>query len=292
MPAPETTVVIVNWNGAAYLEQLMASIQREPPAKIVVVDNDSTDGSAAILKKFSDVHLIQNSRNRGFAAAANQGMALAQTSNILILNADIYATPGSIATLEKFLNDNKDAGAVAPRLSFPDGTLQLSCRNFPTPFTLFLYLSFLDRIFPTKYRLRSKDHQSTRVVEQPMGAALMIRKKVLDQIGGFDETFFLYMEDVDLCERIVREGWKIYFYPAAEFIHDAGGSSRQDWYRSQLDFVRSVLLYFRKKGYGLISVKIALVPAFIIRSIVYFFSGNLHRVTDSLKLATHSLAKM
>jgi GT2 family glycosyltransferase len=292
MAAAQTTVVIVNWNGAAYLDQLIQSIQREAPARIIVVDNHSADSSISILKKFADVHVIENTENRGFGAAANQGIALVETQNVLVLNVDVYAVPGSITALQKFLSETNDAGAVAPRLSFPDGSLQLSCRNFPTPFTLFLYFSFLDRIFPTKYRLRAKDHQSTRSVEQPMGAAIMIRKKVLDQIGGFDETFFLYMEDVDLCERIIREGWKIYYYPAAEFIHDAGGSSRQDSYRSQADFIRSAQLYFRKKGFQPFVVRIALGSAFVIRSIVYFFSGNLHRVTDSFKLAGRSLAKM
>lgn len=292
MTASQTTVVIVNWNGSAYLDGLIQTIQREAPAKIVVVDNNSSDSSITVLKKFSDIHVIENAENRGFGAAANQGIALSDTSNVLILNADVYAVPGSITALEKYLAENNDAGAVAPRLSFPDGSLQPSCRNFPTPFTVFLYLSFLDRILPTKYRLSPKDHESTRSVQQPMGAAIMVRKKVLDQIGGFDETFFLYMEDVDLCERIIREGWKIYYYPAAEFIHDAGGSSRQDWYRSQKDFVRSARLYFRKKGYRAFFVRSALSSAFIIRSIVYFFTGNLHRVTDSLKLAGGSLAKM
>jgi GT2 family glycosyltransferase len=291
MAAAQTTVVIVNWNGAAYLDQLLQSIQREAPARTIVVDNHSTDSSIAIVKKFADVHVFENEENRGFGAAANQGIAAANTANVLILNADVYAKPGSIIALEKFLAENNDAGAVAPRLSFPNGSLQLSCRNFPTPFTLFLYLSFLDRIFPSKYRLRSEDHQNTRNVEQPMGAAILIRKKVLDQIGGFDESFFLYMEDVDLCERIIREGWKIYYYPAAEFIHDAGGSSRQAWYRSQLDFIRSAQLYFRKKGYQSFLVKSGLSLAFVIRSIVYFFTGNLHRVTDSLKIAGRSLEK-
>lgn len=292
MAAAQTTVVIVNWNGAAYLDQLIQSVQHEAPAKMIVVDNNSVDGSLAILKKFADVDVIENAENRGFGAAANQGARLAETSNVLILNADVNAVPGSITALERFLAENQDAGAVAPRLSFADGSLQLSCRKFPTPFTLFLYLSFLDRIFPTKYRLGAKDHQSIRSVEQPMGAAIMIRKKAMDQIGGFDESFFLYMEDVDLCERIIREGWKIYYYPAAEFIHDAGGSSRQDWYRSQVDFIRSAQLYFRKKGYQAFLVKISLGLAFFIRSIVYFFTGHLHRVTDSFKLAGRSLAKM
>jgi len=291
MAAGQTTVIIVNWNGAAFLDQLIQSIQLEAPAKIIVVDNNSADSSISILKKFTAVQVIENVENRGFGAAANQGIAVAETSNVLILNVDVYAQPGAITALEEFLAENNDAGTVAPRLSFPDGSLQLSCRSFPTPFTLFLYLSFLDRIFPTKYRLRAKDHETTRSVEQPMGAALMIRKKVLDQIGGFDETFFLYMEDVDLCERIIREGWKIYYYPAAEFIHYAGGSSRQDWYRSQLDFIRSAQLYFRKKGYQPFLFKISLGLAFVIRSIVYFFSGNLHHVTDSLKLAGKSLEK-
>ncbi len=292
MEASATTVVIVNWNGAAYLEPLIRSIEAEAPAKIIVVDNNSIDGSLTILNKLSHVHLIANSENCGFAAAANQGIALAQTSKILILNADVYAMPGSIPALEKFLDEQNDAAAVAPRLLFPDGSLQPSCRNFPTVLSLFLYLSFLDRIIPTRYRLGPGDHQSTRIVEQPMGAALMVRKKVLDQIGGFDETFFLYMEDVDLCERIVRGGWKIYYCPGAEFVHDAGGSSRQDWFRSQSHFVRSVLLYFRKKGSGLIPLRIALASAFVIRAVVYFFTGRLHRVTDSLRLAGRSWAEV
>src|SRR5262245_42449387 len=96
MAAAQTTVVIVNWNGAAYLEQLIQSIQRESPAKVVVVDNNSTDGSIGILKKFSDVDVIENTENRGFGAAANQGIAVAETSNVLILNVDVYAVPGSI----------------------------------------------------------------------------------------------------------------------------------------------------------------------------------------------------
>src|SRR5262245_17088745 len=133
MTAAQTTVVIVNWNGAAYLDQLLQSIQGDAPARIIVVDNNSTDSSMAILKKFMDVQVIENAENRGFGPAVNQGIAIADTSNILILNVDVYAAPGSILALEKFLAENNDAGAVAPRLSFPDGSLQLSCRNFPTP---------------------------------------------------------------------------------------------------------------------------------------------------------------
>ena len=285
MAASLTTIVIVNWNGEAYLDELLRSLEAEKPAQIIVVDNNSTDESLAILKKRPNISLIANTENIGFGSAANQGIDLATSPNVLILNADLCALPGSVRALEEFLQNTKDAGAVAPKLLFPDGNLQPSCRKFPTPTSLFLYLSFLDRIIPTGYRLSSRQHGDTRAVEQPMGAALMLRKKVLSQVGNFDESYFLYMEDVDLCERIIRAGWKIYYYPVAEFIHDAGGSSRQDPFKSQRNFVESALLYFRKKKYKMIFVKTAFTLAFLIRSLVYLFAVKFNKAFTSLKIS-------
>jgi GT2 family glycosyltransferase len=206
---------------------------------------------------------------------------------VLILNADLRAIPGSVHALEEFLKNTKDAGAVAPKLLFPDGALQPSCRKFPTVASLFFYLSFLDRIIPTGYRLSPAEHAETRTVDQPMGAAMMLRKKVLDEIRNFDESYFLYMEDVDLCERIIQAGWKIYYYPVAEFIHDAGGSSRQDPLNSQKHFVESALLYFRRKKYGMIFIKITFALAFLIRSLVYFFAVQFRKAISSLKISTY-----
>jgi GT2 family glycosyltransferase len=289
MEASKTAVVVVNWNGESYLKELIQSIEAENPAEFIVVDNNSNDSSLQILERHPSISIIANTENVGFGTAANQGIGQSSALNVLILNADLQALPGSIRSLEKFLDTNPDAGAVAPKLLFPDGNLQPSCRNFPTPSSLFFYLSFLDRIIPISYRLPAKKHTETQIVEQPMGAALMVRKNVLDQIGNFNESYFLYMEDVDLCERIIRAGWKIYYYPVAEFIHDAGGSSRKDPFNSQKNFVESALLYFRKKHYEMGSTKAMLVMAFTIRSIVYFFTGNFRNAANSIRLCKHAL---
>jgi GT2 family glycosyltransferase len=287
MAAPQTATVIVNWNGEAYLEELLRSLDAEKPGEIIVVDNHSTDGSLEILKKHSNVSLIANTENLGFASAANQGIAITNCPHVLILNVDLRAIPGSVHALEEFLKKTEDAGAVAPKLLFPDGALQPSCRKFPTVSSLFFYLSFLDRIIPTGYRLSPEEHAETRTADQPMGAALMVRKKVLNEIRNFDESYFLYMEDVDLCERIIKAGWKIYYYPVAEFIHDAGGSSRQDPMNSQKHFVESALIYFRRKKHGMIFIKTAFALAFLIRSLIYFIAVKFKQAFSSLKISAY-----
>jgi GT2 family glycosyltransferase len=288
MSASKTAVVVVNWNGESYLEELIRSVDAEKPAQFIAIDNNSSDSSLQILQAHPGIALIANTENVGFGAAANQGIELSKAANVLILNADLQAMPGAIQSLEKFLDTHNDAGAVAPKLMFPDGNLQPSCRKFPTPSSLFFYLTFLDRIIPINYRLSAKQHDDTQTVDQPMGAALMIRKSILDQIGSFDESYFLYMEDVELCERIIRAGWKIYYYPVAEFIHDAGGSSRKDPYNSQKHFVESALLYFRKKHYEMGFTKLTIAAAYIIRSLGYFFTGNFKNASNCIRLSKHA----
>ncbi|HSE41889.1 MAG TPA: glycosyltransferase family 2 protein [Acidobacteriota bacterium] len=290
MTASKTAVIVVNWNGEKYLEDLIASVQAEEPSQIVIVDNNSTDASVAILKKHPNILLITNNENLGFGKAANQAISKCQSPYVLILNSDLKALPGSIQSMQEFLNAQNEAGAVAPKLLFEDGSLQPSCRNFPTRVSFFLYLSFLDRIFPVSYRLSVKDHNETRIVEQPMGAALMVRKKVLDQVGNFDESYFLYMEDVDLCERIVKASWKIYFIPESQFIHHAGGSSNQDPLGSQKHFVDSAVLYFVRKNYSESVTRIILGTAFLIRSVIYLFAVKFKKAFNSFKLSMYAIS--
>jgi GT2 family glycosyltransferase len=154
--------------------------------------------------------------------------------------------PGAIDALELYLKEHVDVALVAPRLLFPDGRLQPSIRAFPTAKSVALYLSYLDRIFSTGYRKTPKEHQHSHEIDQPMGAAMMVRTSVIKEIGGFDPRFFLYMEEVDLCYRIKQKGYKIVYLPEARMIHHAGGSSRQDWERAQTHFLNSVRLYFEK----------------------------------------------
>ena len=285
--ASETTVVVVNWNGGAYLERLLASVQGASPALVVVVDNASSDRSLEILSLFPSVHVIRNLQNVGFGSAANQGIAFAKTPYVLLLNVDIEIQAGALELLEKFLEENPDAAIVAPQLLHTNGELQASCRKFPTVWKLFLYLSYLDRLVPSDYRLKPGMHQITREVEQPMGAAILIRKSALEQTGAFDEEFFLYMEDVELCERLIQAGWKIFYFPKAKMIHHAGGSSNQDWERSQTNFFQSVILYFRKK-YGrfrLFLSRISLSIALILRAVLTLLGGNLKKAGFYLRMS-------
>jgi N-acetylglucosaminyl-diphospho-decaprenol L-rhamnosyltransferase len=268
--ASRTTAIIVNWNGSSYLERLILSLKNASPEAIFVVDNASTDQSLQILSKLNEVTVIRNDRNLGFGTAANQAIARVETPYLLLLNSDIEVKRDSMQILERFLEEHPDTGIVAPQLLFFDGALQLSCRTFPTVWKLFLYLSYLDHLIPSGYRLNMKQHQTASEVEQPMGAAMMVRKLSLDQVGLFDERFFLYMEDVDLCERLVQGGWKIWYLPEAKMKHQAGGSANQDWERSQTNFLQSVIRYFQKKnpGSGILFTRIALSIALIIRALI------------------------
>jgi len=285
-PLSNTTVVIVNWNGAEYLPRLLDSIKQEAACATIVIDNASTDKSRGILKDYSWVRRIENDRNLGYGVAANQGIAVAVTPYVLLLNVDVVVLRGSISMLEDYLEQNKDVALVAPQLVFPDGRLQPSVRSFPSVASLALYLSFLDRVIPTKYRLPASGHNRTLDVDQPMGAALMIRKSVLDQAGSFDPAYFLYMEEVDLCYRIKQNGWRIVYNPQAKMIHHAGGSSVQDWERAQRNFLESVFVYFRKHHLSKVpSLKMAMPAALVFRALILFLTGRFPQSRFFFRLA-------
>jgi GT2 family glycosyltransferase len=278
--ANQTSVVIVNWNGAEFLRPLLLSIEKCKPHEIIVIDNASEDNSADILAQFPSARIIRNTENLGFARAANQGIRQCKMPYVLLLNADVEVLPGAITRLQKFLQDVPSAAVVAPQLLFPNGTIQPSCRTFPTIPKMFFYLSYLDHIVPTGYRLNKELHEETMEVDQPMGAAFMMRKASLEEVGNFDEDFFLYMEEVDLCQRLKQARYKIFYLPEAKMIHYAGGSSRKDWERSQRDFLQSTVLYFRKRTsskFRQILLKVSLSFALLLRSVFSFLRGGLHR---------------
>jgi GT2 family glycosyltransferase len=190
---------------------------------------------------------ILNPENLGYGAAANQGITASQTPYVMLLNVDTEMKAGCIDQLEHFLESDPEVAVAAPQLLYANGTIQPSCRRFPTVLRYFLFLSGIDRLIPSGYRISKRKHKSSMEVDQPMGAALLFRKAVLDQVGLFDPQFFMYMEEVDLCERIKKNGWKIHFLAEAKAIHHAGGSSDQDWERSQVHYFTSIIRYFRKR---------------------------------------------
>src|SRR3990167_2013303 len=232
----DLSIVIVNWNARDYLRKCLESIYGNSEAlalEIFVVDNGSSDGSAEMLReKFPNVMLIENKGNPGFGAANNQALKVCASDLVLMLNPDTEVSAGALASMANFLRQNAKAGAVGAKLLNADKTIQLTCaRNFPTILSEFFWLTTLVRRFPGNriiggYLMSYWDHNDKREVDCLSGACIMARLEVLRKLGYFDEDYFIYGEDVDLCYRIKKAGWQIWYLPEAEITHYGGGSSR------------------------------------------------------------------
>lgn len=226
-------VGIVSYNTRKYLRACLQSVIAEGADEIVVVDNASSDGSSTMVGTgFPQVQLRVNTTNRGFGAAANQAVASCGAPYVLLLNADTVLHEGTIRALETHLDRHPQAGIVGPRLVNLDGSLQASCFPFPIPVNVFLELSNLSAVVQhlpvmRERYLRSWRHDRVRVVPWVLGAALAIRREAFDAVGGFDESFFMYSEESDLCYRLHARGWQTHFTPEATIVHVGGVSTVQ-----------------------------------------------------------------
>ena len=298
----DLSVIIVNWNARQRLREALTSIERQAEElrpETWVVDNGSTDGSVELVEaQFPWVRLLVNRENLGFARASNQALSLAQGRHILFLNPDTRLLPEALSILTRFLDHHPRTGGVGPQILSPEGRIQPSCRRFPTLGTVFWETTGLDRAFPRhpflgRYLLGDWDHQTLRRVDQPMGACLMVRRAALDQVGPFDERFFLFFEEVDLCHRLKSAGWDIYFVPQAQIIHYGGQSTRQNYRRTAWLFHSSRYKYFRKHfGRGqewlVRALMVASFPWQLLLRIVLLLSRPMERD----KIARHFTAVM
>jgi GT2 family glycosyltransferase len=199
----DISIVIVSYNGREHLRRCLASLAAHPPnvqSEVIVVDNDSRDGSAPMIaSEFPSVRLLRMPRNLGFAAGANRGIRDATGEAIVLLNPDSEIEADPFTSMLGYLREHEDTGIVAPRLLNPDGSLQLSCRSFPTfSVALFNRYSLLTRIFPRnryskQYLLTVWQHDNSRQVDWVSGACLMMRRSLLDDIGLLDEGYFVYI---------------------------------------------------------------------------------------------------
>ncbi|GAB4319217.1 MAG: hypothetical protein Kow0059_13060 [Candidatus Sumerlaeia bacterium] len=257
--APLVSVCIVTFNSRAVIERCIASVRAQEGValEIIVVDNASPDGTADYVRarlSGPDLCVMANDVNRGFGAAMNQAFRAARGRYLLALNPDAQLMPGALAELTAFLRDTPDAGIVAPRLLNLDGSVQLSCRAFPTHTTaLFHRYSLLTKLFPyNKFSdayLRTRwHHNEIDRVDWVSGAAMLVRRRALADLDppGFDERFFMFVEDVDLCYRMVKRGWFTYYLPGAEAIHTIGASSRTRPLRSLFHHHRSMYIFYKK----------------------------------------------
>ena len=240
----QLSVIIVNYNVKHFLEQCLCSVQkamRGIEAEVIVVDNASSDGSIEYLAaKFPNVQFVCNKENRGFAKACNEGLELTKGKYILFLNPDTIVPEDCFLRCIEFLASHTEAGALGTKMIDGSGKfLKESKRSFPSPLTSLYKLFGLSTVFPrsktfSKYHLGNLNENETHEVDVLAGAFLMVKKEVIDKIGGFDEIFFMYGEDVDLSYRIQKAGYKNYYFADSSIIHFKGESSR----KGSLNYVR------------------------------------------------------
>jgi len=250
------SIIIVNYNAERFLRGCIESIYTETkdiPFDIWVVDNNSQDNSIAIIKQYyPKVNVIENRTNIGFAKANNMALSKSKTDYFLLLNPDTVVRDNAIEKVVKFMDRNPEVGIVGCRVLNQDGTLQLACRrSIPTPHVSFFRLTGLSKLFPhskimAKYNLTYLDPDKPHEVDAVSGAFLMIRRKVIDNIGTLDERFFMYGEELDWCLRTKTAGWTVMYYPDAEIIHYKGECSKSNSRKATFEFYRSMYLFHKK----------------------------------------------
>ena len=231
----DLSVCIVSWNTLELLRECLGSIddtRNDLPLEVIVVDNASSDGSPDMVRQeFPGVRLVANADNRHYAEANNQALRKSTGRLKLLLNPDIRVHPDALQTLVRWMDAHPSAGAVAPKLVYPDGRLQYSCRAFPGPDVVLYEVLGLSRLMPRsrtfgKYRMTWWGYDEDKPVDQPMASALMLRSHALDTVGLLDEQFRMFFNDVDLCRRLWDAGWEVWFTPSATMSHHHGGATR------------------------------------------------------------------
>jgi N-acetylglucosaminyl-diphospho-decaprenol L-rhamnosyltransferase len=253
-PGPDLAVVVVNYNTGELLSRALRSAAEaagDARLELVVVDNDSHDGSADhALGEHPQARLVRNPSNRGFAAAANQGIRSTTAPFVLLLNPDAEVLAGTLGGFVKVAVDHPTAGAIGPLVRDPDGSVYPSARKIPTMAEgighAFLG-PFLPNRFSRAYTMEDWDRRTERLVDWASASCVLLRRAALDEVGLFDERFFMYVEDVDLCTRLRRAGWDVVFSPELEVLHIGGVST--GGYRSRrmvVEHSRSIYKYFVK----------------------------------------------
>ena len=231
----DLSIVIVSFHGRELLQRCLSSVYEHTTGiefEIIVVDNASEDGTPEmVLAEFPRATLIRRSSNAGFAYAANEGVAVARGSHILLLNPDAEFTGNGMPTMIEYLAKHPDIAVLAPKILDPDGSLQLSCRTFPGFSTaLFNRYSLFTRLFgrnrfSQRYLMTDFDHTQIADVDWASAACWLLPKRAIEKIGPLDEGYFWTIEDVDYCQRVHRAGMRVVYFPSVAVLHHIGASS-------------------------------------------------------------------
>lgn len=276
----DLSIIIVNYNVKEFLQNLIHSIEKASlnlTKEIIIVDNASDDGSVEFIReKFPQAKLIANQKNLGFGKANNIGLKQASGKYILLINPDTLVAEDTFEKMIKFFESNPEAGLAGCKILNPDGSLQLACRrSFPGPWTSFTKVTGLSSLFPNnkvfaRYNLTYLDENKTYEVDAISGSFMMMLKEVYAKVGGFDEQFFMYGEDLDLCYRIQKSGFKVYYVHSTQIIHYKGESTK----RSSLDetkvFYSAMHLFVKKHLSSSLLIGFILRSAIAVRSVFAF----------------------
>lgn len=253
------SISIVTYNNGKVIKKCLQNIFKNinyTDFELIIVDNNSSDNTVEIIEKnFKNVRLIKNNRNIGFGAAHNIAINIGRGEYHLVLNPDIIFTENSIEKLVNFMEKNPDVGLVSLKILFPNGSIQYLCRRLPSLFDFIIIRfmpKFIRKIFQARidfYEMRETGYTKIIDVLFLTGAFMLIRRSVLDKVGGFDENFFMYFEDIDLCRRIKKISRTV-FYPHTTVIHSWEGGTRKN-FQLLLISIRSAIYYFSKWGWKL-----------------------------------------
>ena len=253
----DIAVIIVNWNAREDLRRCLQSLYADPLPRVSyevwVVDNASDDSSAdMVASEFPQVTLLANTDNAGFSKANNQAIARTDSRYVFLLNSDAFIHPGALDHLVAYADTHPQAGIVGPKVLNSNGSIQFSCRRFPSLGAGFFRNTYLGRLFPHNkfardYLMVGFNHASDIPVDWVSGCAMLIRRGLLEKIGALDERFYMYCEDVDLCQRAWEGGWQVVYAPQPVVTHAIGRSSDKNGDRMIIEFHRSWYEYDRKR---------------------------------------------
>jgi hypothetical protein len=269
---PEISAILISYNGMKFLPDCLPTLMANLKSfshELIVIDNGSTDGSVGLIETLApQARLIANDKNLGFAKAVNQGIDSARGEYLYILNQDLRFRKDSTKALLDRLKRDQSLGLIGPKFVGFDGVTQRSARAFPSYRHIFYRALLLDRIFPRHndiggWRMGWFDHETEMEVDQPMGAVMLIPRRVVEKVGLMDEKFWLLFNDVDYCRRIKLAGYKLLYYPGAIVEHYVGGSTSRIPYRlkliSHIALIRYLAKYARPHEYHLFLIATGLL---------------------------------
>ncbi len=288
------SIILVNYNGGQVVIDCLDSLQTTLQTiayEVIVVDNASTDGSTDLIERlFPAVHLVRQSQNRGFGAGNNRGASLATGEFLLLLNTDTLLTFDILPYLVDLMRQNPAIGIIGPQLLNPDGSLQRS--TAPEISIWGEYQALKQQVDDRSHPINP--HIKMQEVDIVIGAALFIRKCLFDVLAGFDETFFMYFEESDLCRRAQSEGWKVVYAPSVALIHLGGYSVGKTPDRLRSSYRRSQLYYYQKHRpiWEQITLRVYLTMKFACSFLFSFKGANLEILRLILNFKQYPLKRL